>query len=180
MPATAVFIDGGYLNAVLKREFKGIRIDYRVLVSQIVGDERLLRAYYYHCPPFQSAPPTQDERRRVSEMDAFFSHLRRLPRFEVRLGKLARYYDATGKPVYKQKRVDILMGVELVLLAVKQRIGRAALITGDSDLLPAVEIARNEGVLVHLYHGQQYHNELWDACDERTPIDMLVRSAKIS
>jgi len=179
MPNMAVFVDGGYLDAVLRHEFSEARIDYRVLVEHVVGDLDLFRRYYYHCPPFQSQQATPEERERFSQMDRFFHTLRRLPRFEVRLGKLARYYDEQGNPVLKQKRVDVLMGVDLVLLAVKQRITQAALITGDSDLLPAIEVARNEGVIVHLYHGETYHDELWDACDERTQIGAALISATL-
>lgn len=180
MPDVAMFIDGGYLNAILHNEFGDARIHYRALVEEIIGELGrldLLRAYYYHCPPYQSNPPTPEESQRFSQMDRFFNTLRRLPRFEVRLGKLARYYDDQGNAVFKQKRVDILMGVDLVLLAVKQRISHAVLITGDSDLLPAIEVARNERVVVHLYHGETYHNELWDACDERVRIDEAFVSA---
>ena len=49
----------------------------------------------------------------------------------------------------------------------------AILVTGDSDFLPAIRAAKNEGVLVHLFHGtgpQQPHKDLWDEVDERTII----------
>jgi hypothetical protein len=69
--------------------------------------------------------------------------------------------------------VDIYLGVDLVMLAVKQRIHRAILITGDSDFLPAIRAAKNEGILIHLYHGtgpQQPHRDLWEEADDRTVI----------
>ncbi len=52
----------------------------------------------------------------------------------------------------------------------------AAILSGDSDLLPAVETAKQEGVCVWLIHGPvrsrvdgtaTYARELWDAVDER-------------
>src|SRR5256885_1897287 len=67
----------------------------------------------------------------------------------------------------------IYLGVDLVLLAVKQRVHRAILITGDSDFLPAIKAAKNEGVLIHLFHGtgpQQPHRDLWEEADDRTVI----------
>ncbi len=59
----------------------------------------------------------------------------------------------------------------MALLAGKNQITHAALLAGDSDFLPAVEAAKLEGVLIHLYHGPTYHKDLWDQCDERTLID---------
>ena len=38
--------------------------------------------------PYQSCPPTEDERRRFSSMDKFVYTLKKLPRFEVKLGKV--------------------------------------------------------------------------------------------
>lgn len=167
----AVFIDGAYVDSVMRREFPGCKIDIQKLVLRICGERELLRAYYCDSPPWQGTPPSDDDRRRASHKDRYFAALRRLPRFEVRLGKCERRTNTAGSVTFEQKRVDILMAVDLVLLAVKGRISHAALITGDSDLLPAIEVARNEGVLVHLFHGEVYHDELWDACDERTRLD---------
>jgi uncharacterized LabA/DUF88 family protein len=76
-----------------------------------------------------------------------------------------RGLDADGNPIYAQKRVDIMLGVDLVLLAAKSRIHKAALFTGDSDFIPAIKAAKNEGVNIHLFHGNraQVHDEIWIA-----------------
>ncbi len=79
----AVFIDGAYLQYVLKDEFHDARIDYQKLVSEIVGDGELLRAYYYNCPTYQGNPPTEEERSRYAAQRRFFTALERLPRFAV-------------------------------------------------------------------------------------------------
>lgn len=77
-----------------------------------------MRTYYYHCPPYQSNPPTEEERERLSSRQKFFSALSRLNRFQLRLGKLEkRGEDAKGKPIFVQKRVDIMLGVDMVQLA---------------------------------------------------------------
>ena len=60
-----------------------------------------------------------------------------------------------------------MLGVDLALLSGKNRITHAALLAGDSDFIPAVEVAKKEGVLVRLYHAKQYHKDLWDCADER-------------
>lgn len=170
---TAVFVDGGYLDYVLRDGFKGARIDYGKLAVAMAGaDHELLRCYYYHCLPYQSSPPTDDESRRFASSQRFFNALRRLDLFEVREGKLAYrgIEQGTGKPIFEQKRVDILLAVDLVLLAAKHRIDKAAILTGDSDFIPAIQSAKNEGVIVELWHGSGStapHRELWDGVDKR-------------
>jgi uncharacterized LabA/DUF88 family protein len=136
----------------------------------VSGGRELLRTYYYDCLPFQSAQPTPDERERFAKRRTFHSSLQRLPRLQVRLGKLARRHD-NGKVRYEQKRVDVLLAVDLVQLAAKHRITDAVLIAGDSDFLPALEVAKDEGVLIHLFHGSTPHDELYLCCDERSPIN---------
>lgn len=173
MDRVAIFIDGACFAYVLRDEFGEPKIDFNLLAQSLAGSMTLLRTYYYHCLPYQSDPPTTDEATRFGKMQAFVNQLNRLPRFDVRLGKLAfRGLRQDGSPILTQKRVDIMLGVDLVLLAAKGQISNAILVAGDSDFLPAVEVARNEGVVLHLYHGTRHppHRELWDACDERTAI----------
>jgi uncharacterized LabA/DUF88 family protein len=54
------------------------------------------------------------------------------------------------------------------------------MVSGDSDLIPAVVAAKLEGVCVWLLHGPSsskvngkptFARELWDACDERIELD---------
>jgi uncharacterized LabA/DUF88 family protein len=82
--------------------------------------------------------------------------------------------DSSGNPIFQQKRVDLLLGLDFALLAGKQQISHAAIVTGDSDLIPAVNVAKQEGVSVWLVHGpsrSSYAQELWDAVDERLELD---------
>lgn len=50
----AVFIDGAYLEKVLLYDHDKAHIDFGRLVDIMVGGDELLRAYYYHCLPYQS------------------------------------------------------------------------------------------------------------------------------
>ena len=89
----------------------------------------------------------------------------------MRLGVLEfRGKNDRGEPLFQQKRVDILMGVDLVLLSAKHQITDAAILAGDSDFLPAIGVAKPEGVVVHLFHGHNPHHDLVAGCDERTRI----------
>ena len=167
----AVFIDGAYLDYVLRDEFHNTQIDYQALSRELVGDSDILRTYYYHCPPYQGNPPTPEERERYARQRRFYTALEQIPRYTVRLGRLEfRGNDQSGRPKFEQKRVDILLGVDLVLLAAKQSINEAILVAGDSDFIPAVTVAKSEGILVKLYHGARPHVDLRQEVDERIRI----------
>lgn len=140
-----------------------------------------MRTFYYHCLPYQSNPPTEDERWRFGQKRKFFEALRHLPRFVLREGRLVfRGYGADGKPVFQQKRIDLLLGLDFALLSGKRQITHAAIVGGDSDLLPAFGVAKDEGISVWLFHGPRiskkdgnptFADELWREADERFEID---------
>ena len=173
----AIFIDGAYLDFVLRDEFQSRRINYQAFSELLAGDSDILRTYYYHCAAYQGNPPTEAERTRYSAQRSFFASLERLPRYTVKLGRLAVRYDWRGNRRYEQKQVDILLGVDLVQLAAKQNIQEAILVAGDSDFIPAIMAAKAEGVLVKLFHGAKPHNELWRESDERIRIDHALISS---
>ena len=167
----ALFIDGAYLDYVLKEGFNGARINYQALSEKMAGGSDILRSYYYHCPAYRSDPPAEEEQGRYTTQRSFFEALDRLPRYTVRLGRLERRGpDKQGRYRFEQKRVDILLGVDLVLLAAKQIIQEAVLLAGDSDFIPAVTAAKQERVVVRLLHGPKPHSDLWREADERVPI----------
>lgn len=174
----AVFIDGAYLNKLIRTHHGGVRLAYDRLASELAGGSDLLRTYYYDSPPYQSNPPTKDESERFAARQQFFNSLSKLPRFEVRQGRCGRIWDRERNDwKYVQKRVDVLLSVDLVRLASKSQIQRAVLIAGDSDFLPAVATAKDDGVQIHVYHSpniREIHRELWNAADERTPVDAAL------
>lgn len=176
MGKVAVFIDSGYVSKILKSDFGEPSIDYEKVVKETVSkidkEVNLLKTYFYDCPPYQSDNPTPEERKRFANKEKFFTALESIPRFTVRKGKLAkRGTDCNGDPIFIQKRVDIMFGVDLVKLSLKGKISHAIIITGDSDFLPAIEVARNEGVTACLLHGSSCHSELRQKVDERWEID---------
>ncbi len=67
----------------------------------------------------------------------------------------------------------MLLTVDLVRLSCERQIQRAVLIAGDSDFVPAIEVAKDAGTIVQLYHADspRPHSELLRACDDRTLID---------
>ncbi len=172
MYRAAVFIDGGYLDRVLDSKRQGNRIDFDKLVDNIVEksgtDRNIIRVYYYHCLPYQDSPPTQEQSDKFGRAQRFFRALQRTSRFEVRMGRLAfRGTKTDNTPIFEQKRVDLMLGLDLMSLAVKHIVDEVFLIAGDSDFVPAVNAVKKEGIVVYLVHGDTPHDDLLDEVDER-------------
>jgi len=185
MDQLAIFIDGRYLDKV-KENVSGrdFRLDFTKFSQKVYGfvNDRsrgtlgLLRTYYYDCLPYKSDPPSEEENRKFESARRFHGALELQSRTMVRRGKLKPREQVcpscrskhTG---FQQKGVDLLLGVDLVVAGVKGHIAHAAIIAGDSDFLPAVEIVKDEGVIVWLFHERESTSELALAADERIEIN---------
>jgi uncharacterized LabA/DUF88 family protein len=163
----AVFIDGGYFDKVLS-SLGRVRPDYLRFSDKVCCGAERFRTYYYHCMPHQSNPPTEEERNRYAAMDHFVHSLRRLTRFEVCLGRLQHI---NGE--YRQKGIDTLLSIDIVELAATGQIGKAILVSGDSDFVPAIKRAKAKGVIVELFYSPAtyLHTELFEACDDRVELN---------
>ena len=197
MASLAIFIDGGYVDRVFAGSSGRVRVDLdrlgervrRMVEDDSIGDVDRLRTYYYVCPPYQDHPATPEQRERTAGYDRFKLAAQQLRRFEVREGRLERRgVGPDGRPVFQQKRVDLMLGLDFALISSKRQITHAALIAGDSDFIPAVDVAKQEGISVRLFHGHgrsagnrsTYADELWIAADERYELtrEFLLRSAR--
>ncbi len=149
MERAAVFIDIGYFGKVLKHCFGEPRINFELFSDLLCGEKERFRTYVYDCAPYEGNPPTEEEQRRTANHERFVNSLTRLNRFEVRLGKTA-FNPHTGE--FYQKRVDVLLTVDLMRMAWSRQIDTAILVTGDCDFVPAIESAKSAGVLVTLFY----------------------------
>lgn len=181
----AVFIDGGYIQKVAEAfaddsnpAYRLIpKIDFKTLSDVLCPPSKAerFRTYYYDCPPYQGSPPTDEEKRRVSNQEKYFHALNEIPRFEVRLGRLNKITLHDGSVNYQQKGVDVLLSLDLARLTWNKHIQKAILLTGDSDFVPAVEQAKEAGVTIEVYYCKRgdcrIHDRLFQKCDERFEID---------
>ena len=55
------------------------------------------------------------------------------------------------RPVIQQKGVDMRIGLDIAALTLKRHVQVIALVTGDSDFVPAMKFARREGAQLYLY-----------------------------
>lgn len=178
MSRTACFIDDGYLQNVVRdyhrqkdnsaNESEKWKTDYSKLVKRMKGDEDLLRTYYYNCK--FPAEDCLDEERNLKQERFFFS-LQKLNQFECKFGRLERRYHEDGNWSFVQKQVDVLMAIDIVALSLKHLITKAKIISGDADLIPAIQFAKNEGVVVELFYSPgTVSNELLKTVDIGTEI----------
>jgi uncharacterized LabA/DUF88 family protein len=153
----AIFIDGAYLLSFYKKH--NLEPKYEDLPDIFLKPLRksvqldLLRCYFYYCPPFMSPEPTDSEKRRMEEHDVFMERLESIDRWSVRLGKLQRRWEG-NREYFEQKRVDVLMSVDMVRHSAAGHIQHAIVIAGDSDFIPAIEATKESGATVTLWHGE--------------------------
>jgi uncharacterized LabA/DUF88 family protein len=177
MTNCAIFIDGGYFTKVIENYFNRSKISYQRLSDHLSHDTPRLRTYWYDCMPYQSNPPKPEESAKHAAKAKFFHAVtRQVQRFQLRLGRLRKRGDGS----FEQKRVDVLLGIDMVRLCSKKQIDLVILIAGDADLVPAVEACKEEGSIVRLYYKTgNVSDELLNVCDERYEIDQsLVDSLK--
>ncbi|MEM3335858.1 MAG: NYN domain-containing protein [Thermoplasmata archaeon] len=81
--------------------------------------------------------------------DAFVRKMSVQNYFAIRKGKLKfRGYKNDGKPDFVQKGVDMLIGLDIAHLSYKKIVERILILSGDTDIKPAMKTARINGVQV--------------------------------
>lgn len=146
-----VFIDGSNFYHACRRNIGRTDINLGAFAEFLVGPTRnQVRTYFYTCP----LPPDAEDSARKGQQK-FFGALQRTPYFEVRLGKLVRREvscSACGDrhQRYQEKGVDMRIGVDMLALASKNMYDVAILVTGDGDLVEAVQAVKDLGKHVEL------------------------------
>ena len=145
MEKCGIFIDGGYLRSELNK-FGNLPLDFLKFsekIASITKSERL-RSYYYDSLPIK-IPGNKKSEDLLKTKKKFCCSLSLLPQFEVKFGEL-QYI----KGVYKQKKIDVLMSLDIVDKCFEKQIQYAILVAGDSDFIPAIQKAKNHGAIIHL------------------------------
>lgn len=125
----AVFIDGN--NLFHAARFHNIDIDYNKLLRVLLGDGRLLRAFFY------TGVDTNAERQQ-----GFLLWMRRNG-FRVIQKELKTFYDGTRKA-----NLDVEIAVDMLSLA--GRYETAVLVSGDEDFVYAVNAVAYKGCRVEV------------------------------
>lgn len=133
MERVAVFIDGNNLYHNLRSECGNTRLDYSKFVQWLCKDRKLVRAYYYNAPLPEDSEQGQQQQ-------TFFSRLKSIPYFEIRLGRLEPRGDTLV-----EKGVDIALAVDMVSMAFKNHYDVAVLVSSDGDFSKAVTAVKDSG-----------------------------------
>ncbi|GHT48634.1 hypothetical protein AGMMS49982_00280 [Bacteroidia bacterium] len=94
-------------------------------------------------------------------------------KFAVRKGELSftgwkqdLHKPGHWKPDFRQKSVDMKVGLDMAWMAMKHTVDKLVLIAGDSDFVAPIKFVRKEGIQVYLYRmGNHAKDILIDNCD---------------
>ena len=149
------------------------KLIYNIQNHHVFKDKKLYRVFYYDAFPSDEKltnPIDSSATSLSSDSKRLFSDLMRLPLFALRMGKTStngRTWKvkpsilklANGnaitvnardiQPNISQKGVDMKIGLDMATLALKKQVSALVLITGDSDFVPAIILARTEGVQIY-------------------------------
>jgi len=158
----ALFIDGSNFYHALKDKFGRADLDFEVFASELCGERRLVRTYYYNVPVDQEREP-----QRYADQRKFFARLHQTPYLTLKLGRLVY---RGGVPI--EKGVDVRLATDMLNLAWKNVYDTAIIISGDGDFADAVEAVKELGKHVeNAYTKKGLSQHLRQACDRRVTLD---------
>ncbi len=194
-----IFIDGGFFRALAHKAGLMYTPDLieEVALSCVEPGETLLRVLYYDCEPFHGTvklPISGKEIKRAPDR-SWLKDLASRPLLAVRLGTVRNrgfVLRARGGGVPKdladgdfdldiqQKGVDMRLGIDIVMNALRRSFDRIILVCGDIDCLPATRVARREGLQVVMVDlpGARLVRELRWHSDFVRPVDWPKRFAR--
>lgn len=168
------------LSISLKREPTADDIEQlcaSIMAHQRMKDCRLLRAFYYDAEPYEGSGTNPLTRittnfantKTAVRARALLEALELKPDFAVRRGELVLHGWKLGRaaqtaltrspraitaadlvPAMEQKQVDLKIGLDVALVALKRTASVVVIVSGDSDLVPVMKFARREGAKVYL------------------------------
>jgi uncharacterized LabA/DUF88 family protein len=169
MKKLALMIDGGFLRVTAKRAGIPFHPDFIEAFSFVCvkSDEELLRTLYHDCAPYHGDQklPVSGAKQTFSDSAQWLNDLAAKDRMVVRLGVLkfrgyklrktpvnrtAPLTDADFRPDFEQKGVDMRIGLDIAAYSALRSIDQIALVTADTDCVPAMKLARKSGVQVVL------------------------------
>lgn len=175
-----IFIDGSNLYKRTKGLIpEGKQVDIEKLANKLLGERKLERIYYYNTSTPSEDPEEQKSQQRFLEKLGWINHLQK------RIGKpVPKEYtvkcpnpDCGTEFPFKthiQKGVDTRMAVDMVTLAIRDAYDIAILVSGDGDLVEAVDFIRehtSKKVENSCALGRGWSIKLREASDVRIPLN---------
>lgn len=151
MDRICLFIDGSNFYHALKEADLPVHVDLGKLSRTLAGSRRYIHTYYYNTPlirPRRDDPQFVVKDERCRSQQRFFNALRFVPNLTFRQGRFQRL--PNGGQV--EKGVDVMLAIDMLTLAFKDRYDVAILISSDADFRHAIEVVKFEtGKAVELH-----------------------------
>lgn len=161
-----VFIDGSNFYHGMKRNLRRTDVDIHKLCRKLAGKRELKQIMFYGAPLIQ-----QDDPDAYRAQQRFFNRIRSIPNLTLKFGRLEKRRKENVSYIV-EKRVDVLVAVDLLETAFEKEYDTAILVSGDGDQVPAVEAAKKRGVRVeNAYFCLGRSDALRRACHRYTLLD---------
>jgi uncharacterized LabA/DUF88 family protein len=192
MKKIAVLMDGGHVRFLAKKAGKTYDPGFIEKVGLACGtaNEDIQRILYYDCAPYAGTAtlPVSGNLYTFKASDQWLHELARKDLFGVRHGVLkfrgwtpknvpiapapGGLTDADFAPEFEQKGVDMRIGLDMANYASNRSIELVALLTNDTDCIPAMKYVRRAGLQVALVcvPGCSPARELLSHCDYKRNI----------
>ncbi len=162
-----LFVDGGCLRQMVE-DASSLCPDFNIGCldfSKLAAGHN--KTFYYDCLPARSKNQDDSEHSaRTTAQEAFFDSLRAIPGVHVYEGDARR-----RKNIIQQKKVDVMIAVDMLTHSFRRNMHRAALLTADLDFKPLIDALVQDGMhTTLLYPRGKPNRELIDAADERRPL----------
>ena len=131
----AVFVDGTNLTKGLKNCFNITRLDICAFSKYLARDRKLVAIYYAEAPYVRFRGKNNFEQQQV-----YLNMVKKNKGVIYRKG----HYNTWTKPP-TEKLTDVHLAVDMVDLCHRNEFDTAFLISGDTDLCPAVDVLIREG-----------------------------------
>lgn len=138
-----IYIDGSNLYHTLRSVARRRDVDFGKLTAKLVGNRKLVRAYYYNAPVDQAREPDL-----YKNQQKFFEALRGIDYFEVILGRLI-YRNWPDERPY-EKGIDIKIATDMLVHGHRSNYDVAILVSGDTDFADAIQAVKDLGLHVEV------------------------------
>ena len=169
MELNYLFIDGGCLRETLKDysdrffDAEKIEFDYQKLSREFS------KVFYYDSLPVKNDSELEDEFNiRVQSTVDFFTKLSLLDGYHVYEGTARR-----RRRRIEQKKVDIMIAVDMLNHSFRRNMAKATLLTADLDFKPLVDALVDNGMFISLWYPiNKTNQELIQSADTSRKLDL--------
>lgn len=169
-----LFIDGGSLRGKIQgisnRYFGGKQ--FSIHFPAFFNFGRYTKVFYYDALPVREERETEDEyNQRIAPQKNLLDAAAGVDRVHVYEGDARR----RRRRGLEQKKVDVMITVDMLTHTFRRNMHQATLLTGDNDFKPLIDALVSEGMFVTLWYPTgETSKELYQAADARKPLNMVT------